>query len=65
MDRQLRVLDLFSGLNGWGDPFRDAGYEVFAVDVDRKFSADAYLDIGDVAAVLDVLRWRTGRSRHD
>jgi hypothetical protein len=58
MDRPLRVLDLFSGLNGWGDPFRDAGHEVFAVDVDRKFSADAYLDIGDVAAVLEALPWR-------
>jgi hypothetical protein len=54
----LRVLDLFSGLDGSGDPFREAGHEVFAVDVDRKFSADAYLDIGDVAAVLDAVPWQ-------
>jgi hypothetical protein len=58
MDRPLRVLDLFSSLNGRGDPFREAGHEVFAVDVDRKFSADAYLDIGDVAAVLDAAPWQ-------
>jgi hypothetical protein len=61
----MKVLDLFSGLSGWGDPFREAGHEVFAIDVDRRFDADAHLDVGDVAAVLDVLRWRTGRSRHD
>ena len=58
MDRPLRVLDLFSGLNGWGDPFREAGHEVFAIDVDSRFDADAYLDIGDVAAVLEAIPWR-------
>jgi len=56
--RLLRVLDLFSGLNGWGDPFRDTGHEVFSIDNDRRFDADAYLDIGDVAAVLDVVPWQ-------
>jgi site-specific DNA-cytosine methylase len=55
---RLRVLDLFSGLNGWGDPFREAGHEVFAIDLDERFVADAYLDIGDVAAVLEVVPWR-------
>ena len=55
---QHRVLDLFSGLNGWGDPFRAAGHEVFAIDIDRRFSADAHLDIGDVTTVLDAMPWR-------
>ena len=58
MDRPLRVLDLFSGLNGWVDPFGDAGHEVFAIDIDPRFEADAYIDIGDVAAVLDAVPWR-------
>jgi len=58
MDSALRVLDLFSGLNGWGDPFRDAGHEVFAIDFDDKFTADAYLDIGDVGAVVDAVPWQ-------
>ena len=58
MARPLRVLGLFSGLNGWGDPFRDAGHEVFAIDIDARFTADAYLDIGDVAAVRDAVPWR-------
>ena len=58
MARPLRVLDLFSGLNGWGDPFREASHEVFAIDIDRRFPAHAYLDIRDVAAVIAVLPWR-------
>jgi hypothetical protein len=58
MDSALRVLDLFSGLNGWGDPFPEAGHEVFAIDPDERFVADAHLDIGDVAAVLPVVPWR-------
>jgi hypothetical protein len=58
MDNPLRILDLFSGLNGWGDPFREAGHEVFAIDVDTEFEADAYLDIGDVGAVLEAVPWR-------
>ena len=56
--RRLHVLDLFSGRNGWGDPFRAAGHEVFSIDIDRRFRADAYLDIGNVAAVLDAMPWR-------
>lgn len=55
--RQLHVLDLF-GLNGWGDRFREAGHEVFSIDIDRRFSADAHLDIGGVAAVPDAMPWR-------
>ena len=55
MVSQLRVLDLFSGLNGRGDPFREAGHEVFAIDIAERFTADAYLDIGDVATVLEAL----------
>jgi site-specific DNA-cytosine methylase len=58
MDRPLRVFDLFSGLNSRGDPFREAGHEVFAIDIDQRFDADAYLDIGDVAAVLETVPWR-------
>ena len=41
---QLRVLDLFSGLNGWGDPFREAGHQVFAIDIAPDELAAAGLD---------------------
>jgi hypothetical protein len=54
----MKVLDLFSGLSGWGDPFREAGPEVFAIDVDRRFDADAHLDVGDLKTVLDAVPWQ-------
>ncbi len=53
----LRVLDLFSGLRGWSAPFAERGHETFASDIDRRFDADAYLDIGDVAGVRAVTPW--------
>lgn len=46
--KKLRVLDLFSGLNGWGDPWMDRGHEVFAIDNDPRFGADLVRDILDV-----------------
>jgi hypothetical protein len=54
----LRVLDLFSGLNGWTAPFRDHGHDVFSIDLDPRFDADAHVDISDVGAVLTVVPWR-------
>lgn len=45
---RLRVLDLFSGLNGWGDPWKARGHEVFSIDNDPKFGADLVKDIRDV-----------------
>lgn len=54
----LRVLDLFSGLRGWSAPFTARGHETFAIDIDRRFQADAYLDVGDVASVLAAMPWR-------
>jgi hypothetical protein len=56
--RPLKVVDLFSGLNGWGEPFREAGHEVFSIDFDPSFTADSHLDIADVGAVLSALPWQ-------
>jgi hypothetical protein len=42
----MKVLDLFSGLRGWSDPFLEAGHDVFTVDLDPKFGADLVADIG-------------------
>ena len=42
----MRVLDLFSGLRGWSDPFKERGHDVFAIDIDKRFDADAYEDVG-------------------
>lgn len=38
--RPLRVLDLFAGLGGWSNPWRDAGHDVFTVDNNPKFAVD-------------------------
>lgn len=54
----LRVVDLFSGLRGWSAAFTDRGHDVFAIDNDPRFDADAYLDIGDVESVLEALPWQ-------
>jgi hypothetical protein len=53
----LAVLDLFSGLRGWSAAFEKRGHDVFTIDIDPRFRADAYLDIGDVDAVLKALPW--------
>jgi site-specific DNA-cytosine methylase len=53
----LASLDLFSGLRGWSAPFAQHGHETFAIDIDRRFSADACLDIGEVTDVLETLPW--------
>lgn len=36
----MRVLDLFSGLKGWSQPFADRGHETFCVELNPRFSAD-------------------------
>lgn len=42
----MKVLDLFSGLQGWSDPFKERGHETFTVDLDPRFGADLVADIG-------------------
>ena len=54
----MRALELFSGLCGWSRPFAERGHDTFAIDIDKHFQADAYLDIGDVTATLAVIPWR-------
>lgn len=68
----MRVLDLFSGLCGWSQPWLDARphggshgipltglHDVVTIDVDERFPATFHLDVGDTAAVLEALGdWR-------
>lgn len=48
----MRVLDLFSGLNGWNQPFVDHGHKVLRIDNDPSFDADHYMDINDIATTF-------------
>jgi hypothetical protein len=54
----MRVLDLFSGREGWSAAFRDRGHDVTTLDlgVDGKFSPDFALDILDVVDLADLER---------
>lgn len=53
----MYVLDLFSGTGGWSEAFKQGGEDVFRIDYDKQFEADAYLDIGETSQVLDVVPW--------
>jgi hypothetical protein len=52
----MRVLDLFSGLNGWGDPWRERGHDVIGIDFDRKLPATIHADL--LTYDLQLLPWR-------
>jgi len=41
----MKMLDLFAGLEGWSEPWREAGHEVFSVDYDPSFDVDLHADI--------------------
>lgn len=47
---RLKVLDLFSGLGGFSQAFRDRGHEVVTVDIDPRFSPTICADIMDLSA---------------
>jgi hypothetical protein len=42
---QIRVLDLFSGLGGFSEPFRERGHEVVTLDIDARFEPDIVADV--------------------
>lgn len=45
LGRPPRVLDLFSGLEGWSEPWKKIGAEVFTVDINPKFKPSLTADI--------------------
>lgn len=54
----MRVLDLFAGLGGWSQAFRDEGHEVVRVELDPYYEAEVYDDVlsitvGDSRTFLD------------
>lgn len=48
----MKVLDLFSGLKGWSQPFIDRGHEVFTVDNNPKFEPDLCVDMKDITPTM-------------
>ena len=49
----MKIVELFSGMRGWSQPWIDQGHETFTVELDTKFTADLHADILDVEA-LDI-----------
>lgn len=45
----MKVLDLFSGLNGWNQAFHDRGHKICTVDINSKFNADITADINNLS----------------
>lgn len=41
----MLVVDMFSGLNGWGDPWRERGHTVVSADINSTFGADYQLSL--------------------
>src|SRR3972149_11190382 len=44
----MRVLDLFSGLGGFSEAFKDRGHSVITFDIDPDFHADWVCDVGEL-----------------
>jgi hypothetical protein len=41
----MKVLDLFAGLGGWAEPFRERGHEVVTVDIEPRFDCTITADV--------------------
>lgn len=52
----MRVLDLFAGLRGWSQPWKERGHECFTVDLDRRFEVSLHADVLGLRAAD--LPWR-------
>lgn len=52
----MRVLDLYSGWNGWGDPWRERGHDVIGIDNDPSLPATIHADL--LLFDLRALPWR-------
>ncbi len=53
----MKVLDLFSGLGGWNQAFRDRGHEVFTVDINPDFNPDLEYNILSLGLVPKIVNY--------
>jgi hypothetical protein len=57
----LSVLDLFSGLGGWSQAFRERGHSVVTVDYEERFDPDVLANVLDLSDDLNwLLNWSGG-----
>lgn len=60
----MKVIDLYSGLGGWGAAFLDRGHDVLSVDIEPSFNPDIVSDIRDLFRedITDSGEWENPRS---
>lgn len=52
----VKALDLFAGLEGWSQSFKDRGHDIFSVDYSTDFNVSLHKDIRDLK--VDDLPWK-------
>lgn len=50
----MQILDLFSGLGGWNEAFKERGHKVYTLDINPIFEADFICDIRDFHENLNI-----------
>lgn len=50
----MKVLDLFSGLGGWSEAFKDRGHDVITLDIEEKFKPTIVKDILQVKSIKEL-----------
>jgi len=45
---EMKVIDLFSGLEGWSQAFKERGHEVTTYEIEPKFNPDICMNILDI-----------------
>lgn len=54
----MKMLDLFSGLGGWAEPWRDRGHDVVTVDYDPRFETTIVADLLEPWGLIEQLAER-------
>jgi site-specific DNA-cytosine methylase len=49
--REMKVLDLFSGLGGWSQAFKDRQHSVVTYDLNKRFHPDVCVDIMELTTL--------------
>lgn len=47
----MRVLDLFAGMGGWSQAFRDRGHDVFRVEIESRYKPTLVTDVLNLSVV--------------
>ncbi len=57
----MKVLDLFSGLGGFSQAFKDGHFKVYTIDINPKFKPSFCIDINEIAENIKQYKRRLGK----